>query len=405
MDKHIMLKRFAAGALALALLAAACTPATSSVPIGTESGLGTTTVTTPVASAQATTGGLGTAAATKGTAVGTAVGTSEGTAVGTAVGTAEGTAVGTAEGTAVGTAQATAVRTQAAPTGTPNAIQQPSVLLSSELIGSQIVDQDGNEIGTVEDLLVDDQGAVQYVVFDASDFLNGNTGNATPVATSSSSNATPVATSSNATPQATALATSDATAVDEGLRAVPLTDFTVNTNASADDNEDQVLKYTGTNDSLMSMGPFNKALLDEDSFIIDASQSTVAADTTYDGMIRLSKLDDINLQNGTGDELGETKDAILDLNEKMVKYDVVDFGGFLGIGEQTTAVPWDLITVNQTGDTANMMLQANPDSLDNAPTIDLGDWPAWPERVDTNSNWTTDWESQIHTFWDGAASQ
>jgi len=394
MDKHIMLKRFAAGALALALLAAACTPATSSVPIGTESGLGTTTVTTPVASAQATTGGLGTAVATKGTPVGTAVGTSEGTAVGTAVGTAEGTAVGTAEGTAVGTAQATAVRTQAAATGTPNANQQPSVLLSSELIGSQIVDQDGNEIGTVEDLLVDDQGAVQYVVFDASDFLNGNTGNATPVATSS-----------NATPQATALATSDATAVDEGLRAVPLTDFTVNTNASADDNEDQVLMYTGTNDSLMSMGPFNKALLDEDSFIIDASQSTVAADTTYDGMIRLSKLDDFNLQNDTGDELAETKDAILDLNEKMVKYGVVDFGSFLGIGEQTTAVPWDLITVNQTGDTANMMLQANTDSLDNAPTIDLGDWPAWPERVDTNSNWTTDWESQIRTFWDGAASQ
>ncbi len=357
MDSHILLKRLMATGLGVMLLAAACTPATTdATPIGTESGVNTQVVSSPAATAQAT----------------------EGTAVGTEMATSEATAMSTEMATPEATAMSTAVGTEPATTGTPNAEVESSVLLSSELIGSEIVDQNGDEIGEVHDLLVNSQGLVQYVVFDAEDYLDEQSTDATPVATS------------------------EANGEDDGVRAVAFTEFTVN---QASDDDEQVLVYNGTADSLNSMGSFNDELFSDDAFVIDASQSNVAADITYDGLIRLSQVDDFDLQNADGDELGEINDVIVDASQGMVTYGVVDFGGFLGLGEQTVAVPWNLLTVHKTDENANLMLEATKDTLENAPTIDLGDWPKWSERVDTNTDWSIDWESQINTFWNGAASQ
>ena len=100
----------------------------------------------------------------------------------------------------------------------------------------------------------------------------------------------------------------------------------------------------------------------------------------------------------------ELEELIVDVPQGKVAYGVVDFGGFLGLGEQSTAVPWDMFAVQTTGDTPNLMLDVTADSLENAPTIDLGAWPSWPERVEGQDGWTTDWDAQIRTFWSGAAS-
>jgi sporulation protein YlmC with PRC-barrel domain len=263
----------------------------------------------------------------------------------------------------------------------------PSVLLSSELIGSMVVDNTGDEVGEVQELLVDDQGAVQYAVLDATTYLNDRV------------------TEPTGTPEATPQADATATMGEEGIVAVPLTNLTVNTNMAADGDEGQVLVYNGTADDLRAMGAFDTTLLDQDGFFIDTTESEVASNITYDGLIRVSRFADFNLQNAEGDELGQVQDLIVDVNQGMVSYGVVDFGGFLGIAEQTSAVPWTQFTIDRTSDTPGFRLDATADTLETAPTIDVSAWPSWPERIEGQGDWNMDWDSQIRTFWNGAASQ
>ena len=390
MEKSKWMLRAAAAGTAVMLLAAACAPgavtsmAVGTEPLGTEP-VGTAIVSSPVPSVEATSD-LNTAMPTEGTAVGTA----------------ESTAVGTMEATEAATMEATAQTTQMPnTTGTPVANEQPAVLLSTELIGSQVIDASGVEVGTVQELLIDNTGAVQYVIVDAEDYLDTNAGG--NVTSTQAADNTPAAseTQTGETPMPTA----DMNATDDmatGWVAVPLADFMVN--QAGMDNEDQVLVYQGMATDLSSLGSFDATLLDGDGFLINSADSDVAANITYDGLIRVSKYGDFDLKNADGDDLGEVEDLIVDVPQGKVTYGVVDFGGFLGIGEQSTAVPWDMFTVQTTSDETNLMLDITADALENAPTIALGDWPSWPERVEGQGDWTTDWDAQIRTFWNGAAS-
>jgi sporulation protein YlmC with PRC-barrel domain len=369
-----MLKRLVAASAATMLLAAACTPAATSTPAATA------VVNSPMPTLP-----------TSGTPLGTEMMTPEGTAMSTEMVTPAGTEMTTPMGTEMTTPMGTEMTTpmgteMPAMTGTPNAMNEPAVLLSSELVGSTVVDSNNAEVGTVQELLVDDQGAIQYVIIDATDYMNGRV------------------TSDQATPMATAEPAATDTMMDEGIVAVPMMDLTINA-AATDDTDSQVLLYNGTADDLHSMGGFDTALLDQDGFLIDTTDSQVAADMTYDGLIRVSKFGDFNLQNAEGDDLGEVEDLVVNVSQGQVTYGVVDFGGFLGIGETSTAVPWDQFTINRQSDTPGFRLDVTSDQLENAPSIDTSAWPDWPERIEGQGDWNMDWDNQIHTFWSGAASQ
>ena len=102
------------------------------------------------------------------------------------------------------------------------------------------------------------------------------------------------------------------------------------------------------------------------------------------------------------EDLGEVEDLVVDIEQGAVTYGVVDFGGFLGIAEQTTAVPWDMFVIQQDADSANFVLEVTEDTLQNAPTIDIGAWPNWTERIDGNSDWNPDWDVETRSFWETA---
>jgi sporulation protein YlmC with PRC-barrel domain len=56
-----------------------------------------------------------------------------------------------------------------------------------------------------------------------------------------------------------------------------------------------------------------------------------------------------------GDDIGEIENLLVEANGQ-VKAVVVEWGGFLGIGESRAAVPWDQVQLNEAGDqvTINM---------------------------------------------------
>jgi sporulation protein YlmC with PRC-barrel domain len=282
------------------------------------------------------------------------------------------------------TPQATAEATADATTE-PSEDGQASLLLSTELIGSQIVDLQGNNVADVMEILVDEAGAVQYVIFDAAIYMAGDeTGTA----------ATP---DPNATP--------DDDVVNDGIVAAPLSEFKVNTtmNTDAEINEEQVLVYQGTAADLETMAGFDLAVFDQDSFIIDTTDTTL--DASFNGLIRVSEFSDWNLVNAADEDLGEVEDLVIDLNEQAVVFGIVDFGGFLGIGEQSTAVPWGLFTIEQNADNdTQFQLDVTQETLENAPVVDLGAWPSWFERVETNTEWDVNWQSDAQLFWEAAAS-
>ena len=84
-----------------------------------------------------------------------------------------------------------------------------------------------------------------------------------------------------------------------------------------------------------------------------------------------------------GEVLGDIKEIMLDTSTGIVRYAVLSFGGFLGMGEKLFAVPWGALKL----DTANKRFELNVEKerLENAPGFDKDHWPnmADPSWMDT----------------------
>lgn len=90
---------------------------------------------------------------------------------------------------------------------------------------------------------------------------------------------------------------------------------------------------------------------------------------------RASKLIGKDVQNAQGESLGEIKDLILDVNNGRVYYAVLEFGGFLGLGEKLFAYP--LGTFKASWDTDKLVLNVPKEKLKDAPAFARDNWPDW----------------------------
>ena len=100
---------------------------------------------------------------------------------------------------------------------------------------------------------------------------------------------------------------------------------------------------------------------------------------------RASKLIGMNVRNAKGEDLGEIKDLVVDVNNERVHYAVLGFGGALGLGEKLFAYPVTLFSE----DTADkkLVLNVEKEKLKNAPGFERKNWPDW-----NNSRYRSDVE-------------
>jgi len=77
--------------------------------------------------------------------------------------------------------------------------------------------------------------------------------------------------------------------------------------------------------------------------------------------------------NGTGETLGLIKDVMLNINDGRIEYVVIEFGGFLGIGEKYFAVPFKALTLDTSRHA--FILHQKKEVLENAPGFDKDHWP------------------------------
>ncbi len=78
---------------------------------------------------------------------------------------------------------------------------------------------------------------------------------------------------------------------------------------------------------------------------VTLSPSIAARDKS--GVPKASNLIGAKVQDTEGKKLGDIKDLVIDPLEGDIEYVVLDFGGFLGIGDKYFAVPWEAMRLSE----------------------------------------------------------
>lgn len=88
---------------------------------------------------------------------------------------------------------------------------------------------------------------------------------------------------------------------------------------------------------------------------------------------RLSSLVGADVKSPTGENLGDIKDVIIDWKTGKVQYDVLSFGGTMGIGDKLFAVP--PTALQSKPDSKELVLAIDQQRLKDAPGFNKDNWP------------------------------
>lgn len=91
--------------------------------------------------------------------------------------------------------------------------------------------------------------------------------------------------------------------------------------------------------------------------------------------MRASKLIGKDVRNAQGEDLGDIKDLIVDLNNSRVHYVVLSFGGFMGLGDKQFAFP--ATAFNTAADRDELVLNVDKERLKKAPGFEQAKAPDW----------------------------
>jgi len=94
-----------------------------------------------------------------------------------------------------------------------------------------------------------------------------------------------------------------------------------------------------------------------------------------------------DVKNPQGQDIGKVSDLMINLRTGKVEYAVLDFGGFLGIGNKLFAVPYGAFAVDTKDD--EMVLDVDKEYLEKAPGFDKENWPnfASPQFADEHNSY------------------
>jgi len=87
--------------------------------------------------------------------------------------------------------------------------------------------------------------------------------------------------------------------------------------------------------------------------------------------------------NAQGEDLGHVKELMINPDDGKIEYAVLDFGGFLGIGDKFFAVPFTQFGVDR--DKHRMVLNVDKERLKEAPGFDKDNWPDFADAEFTST--------------------
>ena len=106
-------------------------------------------------------------------------------------------------------------------------------------------------------------------------------------------------------------------------------------------------------------------------------------------ILSATTLEGTDVKSAAGESLGDIKDLMIDLTSGRVAYAVIDFGGFLGIGNKLFAVPLEALKQ----DKANkcFTLNTTKEALEKTHGFDQEHWPDFADRG---------WQTDLHQHYD-----
>lgn len=89
--------------------------------------------------------------------------------------------------------------------------------------------------------------------------------------------------------------------------------------------------------------------------------------------------------NNEEEKLGDIKDIMVNVHDGKIEYMIIEFGGFLGIGEKLFAVPFRALILDT--DRHAFILNQKREVLENAPGFDKDHWPETNAIEKTYAYW------------------
>ncbi|MBK5278517.1 MAG: PRC-barrel domain-containing protein [Bacteroidia bacterium] len=92
------------------------------------------------------------------------------------------------------------------------------------------------------------------------------------------------------------------------------------------------------------------------------------------------------VENTTGEDIGKIKDIMINLHDGKIEYAIIEFGGFLGVGEKLFAIPFAALKLNTKEQ--YFILDVEKSFLEKAPGFNPEHWPETNSHFfDVNSYW------------------
>jgi len=120
---------------------------------------------------------------------------------------------------------------------------------------------------------------------------------------------------------------------------------------------------------------------------LSAAGRPLEADET-DRLISSEKVDGTAVYDRTGGRLGTVHHLMIDKYNGHVEYAVMSFGGFLGIGEDYTPLPWRSLTYDTR--LGGYVVGVDRNRLERAPHYGRNTLPDWADRG---------YRERIDTYW------
>lgn len=106
--------------------------------------------------------------------------------------------------------------------------------------------------------------------------------------------------------------------------------------------------------------------------------------TISNDCISSDKVEGTSVYNAAGDKLGSVDDLVIDKRTGQVRYAVLEFGGFLGMGTDRYPLPWNMLKYDSSKE--GYIVPLDKAKLDNAPHYADGDLPEYTTDYNTKVN-------------------
>ena len=110
----------------------------------------------------------------------------------------------------------------------------------------------------------------------------------------------------------------------------------------------------------------------------------------YPQVLQASTIIGNKVLNRAGEQLGSTKELVIDVEDGRIAYAVLSFGGFLGMGDKLFAIPWEALMWNAKDNT--FILDVDKEVLNEALGFDKDHWP-------NDSQYEAGWLLDIYEYY------